>query len=182
MYDLTFMEIGIVIAGNTVLVGLLQSPFGKLADRWPKVPMIIAGNLIGACALIAMPVAGGFWGLLAASVLIGTGSAMAIAAAVAIAVKVGKANKLMSSTMSLFGMSMSIGMMVSPLYTGAVLDTAGLEWIFPATGGLVLLGTCVVFALLGKYRDDSLPSAIASPEAVSEKNGDSPVALGETRA
>ncbi len=171
-YGLSFKEIGIVFACKTFLVGVLQSPFERLADRWPKVPLIVFGNLIAALALILLPVAGGFWGMLPLSALIGIGSAIAIASAVAITVQQGKKNKLMSSTMGLFGFSMSVGMLASPLFSGTVHDSAGLFWVFPACGGLVIVGTGVVAWLLGSQKSLSArapePAPVGGPEIVAE--------------
>ncbi len=150
-FGLSPTETGLVIAANTVVVGLLQPRFGKMSDRRSKVHMIIYGNLIASVALIFLAFTGSFIPMILCSLVIGVSSAMAIAAAQAIGVQIGKSTGLMSSTMSLFAMSMSFGLSFSPLLSGAIMDAYDLIFVFPVCGFIVLFGTCVIFVLIKDY-------------------------------
>ena len=65
-------------------------------------------------------------------------------AASAIAVKIGKTEGI-SSTMGLFTMAMSIGMVVAPISSGAIMDFSGINAAFWFMGTIALVGTVLFY-------------------------------------
>ena len=138
------LDIGTLLSTNTILVGLLQRPFGRLADRHSKLFLIIAGSLIAAGTLFFVPLAPDFGTLFLLTTLMGMGSALSMPAASAIAVKIGKTEGI-SSTMGLFTMAMSIGMVVAPISSGAIMDFSGINAAFWFMGTIALVGTVLFY-------------------------------------
>jgi MFS family permease len=144
---LSAFEIGILISANTILVGILQRPFGKIADRYNKVLLIFFGNLIACMSLLFIPVSSNFLALFFTGVVMGVGSSISMPAATAIAVRVGKKSG-MASVMGLFNMAMGIGMIVAPFISGVVMDTLNLNAVFYFMGLFSILGTFVFYMFL----------------------------------
>jgi MFS family permease len=136
-------EVGILLSANIFLTGLLQRPFGKLADRWNKFWMVLMGSLISALGLILVPFTHNFTELFVTGILVGIGGAIAMPAATAIAVLVGQATG-MGTSMGIFNTAMSLGMVFSPILLGTIMDAFGLPFIF-YFAGLVGLLSCLVF-------------------------------------
>jgi len=156
LYHMSTTEVGIILACNTVLVGLLQTPFGRLADRFNNVSLVMYGNFIAAGALILLPVTGGLWGMIAAASVLGIGSALSISSAMAMTLRMGKDVNMIGSSMSMFAMAMSVGLVFSPLVAGEVNDSAlGIVFVFPINGTIAVLGTIVVYFLIRNYRPAS---------------------------
>ncbi len=137
-------QIGTLISMNVFLTALMQRPFGKLADKYNKVLLILSGSSIGALTLLGIPFAKNFGALLIVSSLMGIGGAMAMPAASAITVKVGQ-NVGMGASMGLFNTAMSFGMILAPLISGVVMDTLGLTSIFYVAGFISLWGTFIFY-------------------------------------
>lgn len=144
---LSAFEIGILISVNTLLVGIFQKPFGKVADKYNKVLLIFFGNLIACMSLLLIPISPNFLGLFLVGIIMGVGSSISMPAATAIAVRVGKESG-MGSVMGLFNMAMGIGMIVAPFISGAVMDTLSLNAVFYSMGAISILGTFVFYWFL----------------------------------
>ncbi len=136
-------EVGILLSANIFITGLLQTPFGKLADKWNKFWMVLTGSLISALGLIFVPLSHNFTELFVAGILVGIGGAIAMPAATAIAVLVGQSTG-MGTSMGIFNTAMSLGMVFSPIFLGIIMDTFGLHFIF-YFAALVGLLSCLVF-------------------------------------
>ncbi|MBW2092848.1 MAG: MFS transporter, partial [Deltaproteobacteria bacterium] len=61
---LSASQIGLMVAAPILLMALLQSPFGVLSDRSNKFYLVLSGSVIGALALILIPLSNGFWQLM----------------------------------------------------------------------------------------------------------------------
>ena len=135
-------HIGIIISVGIFLAGILQIPFGKFADRLDRVGKLIqisTGTAVGMLALVAMPFCPDFTALLAAGCLMGMGAAISMPALTSISVGIGhKAG--MGSWMGIFYAAMSIGLVVTPLISGIVMDHLGIEAVFYVLALLVLFG------------------------------------------
>ena len=151
MMGISSLRIGIILSLNIVLMALLQRPFGKLADRRSKTPLIISGSCLAALALFLMPFASGFYSLLFLSMIMGIGGAISIPAATAITAILG--NKYgMGGIMGVFNTGMSVGMVLSPVLSGVVMDTLGLNYVFYIGGVASMLGMVIFYHYLNKYR------------------------------
>jgi DHA1 family multidrug resistance protein-like MFS transporter len=149
LMEISSSRIGIILSLNIVLLALLQRPFGKLADRRTKTPLIISGSILAALALFLMPFASGFYSLLFLSLVMGIGSAISIPAATAITVILGKKYG-MGGIMGIFNTGMSVGMVLSPVLSGVVMDTLGLNYVFYIGGVASMLGVVTFYYYLNK--------------------------------
>ncbi|HHJ11197.1 MAG TPA: MFS transporter, partial [Bacteroidetes bacterium] len=132
--DITASQIGIIISVNLFLTALLQGYFGKLADRYSKILLIILGSGISAAALLFIPlIAHNFRSLLIIDMFMGIGGAISMPSASAITVIAGKRYG-MGASMGVFNTAMSVGMILAPLLSGMVMDTLGLIYIFYVAG------------------------------------------------
>jgi len=75
-YGLSYLQIGLLTLGQQITACVLQPVFGLYGDLRPK-PYFLAVSMIIVTAGVAMlALATGFWPLLAAAVVVGTGSAL----------------------------------------------------------------------------------------------------------
>jgi DHA1 family multidrug resistance protein-like MFS transporter len=142
----TFIEIGIVIAARTIVNAGLQLPFGKLADRYNKVVLIITGCFVISAGVFLMPFAADFLQLVWLSVLIGMGEALIWPTLGAIAVEEGHQYG-QGSMMGVFNMAMSLGVLIGSLVAGSFMDLIGLQYGF-YTVSVILAVTAVAGGLL----------------------------------
>jgi len=142
----TGIEIGIVISARTIVTAGLQFPFGKLADRYNKVVLILTGCLVISAGVFLMPFAADFLQLVWLSVLIGMGEALIWPTLGAIAVEEGHQYG-QGSMMGVFNMAMSLGILIGSLVAGSVMDLIGLEYAFYITS-IILAASAVAGSLL----------------------------------
>ena len=141
-------QIGILITSNVLLSSVMMIPFGRVADRVNKRGMIIVSGLLTAASLAVMPFAGGFWPLLALNLFTGIVGAAEFPPSSALIIAEGRRFG-MGSTVAVMTMSTSAGMVVGPLMGGAILDAVGINYVFYAAGGLMILGL-VLFSGLSR--------------------------------
>ena len=160
----TGIEIGIVIAARTIVTAGLQFPFGKLADRYNKVVLILTGCLIISAGVFLMPFAADFLQLVWLSALIGLGEALIWPTLGAIAVEEGHQYG-QGSMMGVFNMAMSLGVLIGSLVAGSLMDLIGLEYAFYVTA-IILAASAVAGGLLIARRGPT------QKEGVSTDSGD----------
>jgi MFS family permease len=161
----TGVEIGIVISARTIVTAGLQFPFGKIADRYNKVVLILAGCLVISVGVFLMPLAADFLQLVWLSVLIGVGEALIWPTLGAIAVEEGHRYG-QGSMMGVFNMAMSGGILIGSLVAGSFMDLIGLEYVF-YTVSVILAVSAVAGGLLIARRGPT------RKEGVSTDSGDS---------
>ncbi len=132
-------QVGIILTTNIFFMALLQGVFGRLADKYNKFYLVIAGAPLAATSLILTPVAKNFISLLILALLMGLGGALSMPAATAINVKIGKKYG-MGASMGIFNMAMSLGMILAPMISGAVMDLWGVKYIFIVAGLISFAG------------------------------------------
>lgn len=142
--DITSSQVGIIISFHIFLIALLQNPFGRLADRYNKLFLVLIGSSVGALALLITPIARNFWQLFFISSIMGLGGATSMPSASAITVEVGQ-RLGMGVSMGLFNTAMSAGMIAAPLIAGVVMDILGVKSVFFVAGVISLLGTFVFY-------------------------------------
>lgn len=121
--------IGAAITVNLLLIGLIQWPAGKLADRGNRVLISSASLAMAAGTLFALTWAGDFWqmgGIIIANALF---TGCAIPAMYAIAVDEGREHG-MAHAMSAMSMVNNIGFITGAIAGGILVDTIGLQLLF----------------------------------------------------
>ncbi len=137
---LSSSRIGILISLNILIATLLQTPFGKLADRIPKGWFVSIGGIMAAAALILIPFTRNFTEIFWVNFLLGISGGIAMPALTALVVEEGKKIGEMGSMMSLFVLFHSIGMIIGPIFAGFTSETLSLTATFVGGGFIGLLG------------------------------------------
>lgn len=138
---------GILLTVHIFLIGVLQIPFGKLADNYNKYVLSLLGSIIASVGLLLMALAQNFEQLLLIAAVIAIGSALSIPAASAILVKkVGKKTG-MGAQVGLFNTAMSLGIISGSLIFGATYQGLGVGYLF-LVGGILSVCANLPFYLL----------------------------------
>ncbi len=150
--QLSSSQVGIILGSNIFLIALLQRVCGDLADRLNPTHMIIVGTFISGLAVAGMPFVEGFGFILGLNILMGIGNGIAMPAGFVITGQLGK-EMGMGSIMGITDAGWSLGMIVSPILSGIIMDTLGLPSIFMAGGFLIMIGTVLISFFLKDYGD-----------------------------
>lgn len=159
-------EIGIVLSAYMFAEGLLQIPFGYLADRYPRVRQIVVGSVFAPLVLLAIPFVRSTWGVVALTVAMGAFSALGRASLVAIRTELGRTHG-MGTLAGVQGSAFAVGQMLGPLVSGAVVDAAGLGAVFPFGSFVGCVGTVLVIVWIRRWmrRDESAAAMTRSAQA-----------------
>ena len=158
--------VGIVISCRALLNGVLQYPYGWLADRMNRVFLVVVGASITAVGTFAIPWMPSFVPLLLLFSLTALFESIAVPAATAIAVDRGRVLG-MGAAMGLFNMAMAIGLLVGSLAGGVVQSSLGLDSVFRYAAGIAVVGTIVFFVLM--RRAERTGTAVSAPLAEREE-------------
>ncbi len=150
-------SIGTVVSVYMLGGGLLQIPFGYLADRYPRLPQIVLGSTFAPLVLFAVPFVRHFWVIILITFAMGAFSALSRASIIAIRTELGRTHG-MGTLAGLHGGSFAAGQMVGPLVSGVVADFLGLGAVFPVGGGIGLLGTGLVMVWLRRWKKSHVPT------------------------
>ena len=131
--------VGILLAVNILLMSLLGIPSGRIADRLSRRFLVVVGCLVSSMFLVTVPLGNTFGLLLVLAILGSVGSAIAIPAASALVVEQGKKYG-MGSSIALFSMAFSIGMVVGPITGGVIADFTGINSAFYFGAVITLVG------------------------------------------
>lgn len=148
-FGISAAEIGFLISLNILLTGALQYLFGKMADRFSRVLLILIGGLINAVALLLLPIGDSLFAFIFISLMIGIGAGAAFPAAGAIATELGRSYG-MGNIMGFFNMGMSLGMVVGPIVSGWILNLFGMPYVFVFAGIIEVAGTSTSAVLLSR--------------------------------
>ena len=155
--NLTSSQVGFILGVNIFLIAFLQRLCGGLADRINPLYMIITGSLISGIAVWGIPLGEGFVTVLACNILMGIGNGISMPGGLVLTGRVGKSLG-MGSTMGLTDTGWSLGMIVSPILSGVIMDSLGLTSIFVAGGMLIIIGTALIAVILKGYGQEVPPS------------------------
>lgn len=144
---LTSSQVGIILGVNIFLIAVLQRACAGIADRNDPRLIIILGTVVSGIAVFAMPYAKTFGLILLLNIIMGAGNGIATPAGFVLTGRVGR-KMGMGAIMGLTDAGWSLGMIISPVFSGIVLDSLGLASIFSIGGILILIGSMVIFAFL----------------------------------
>ena len=142
-------HIGIIISAAIFVAGLLQIPFGRVADHHDRLGKLLqcsAGVSVSMMALFALPLCPDFKALLLSGCIIGFGAAISAPALSSLFVGMGK-KAGMGSWMGIFFATMSVGLVIAPLIAGIIMDRLGIDSVFYLFGIFGFLGLllCVYY-------------------------------------
>jgi MFS family permease len=157
--QITSSQVGIILGVNIFLIAFMQRLCGGLADRINPLYMIIAGSLISGFAVCGIPLGQGFVLVLSCSILMGIGNGISMPGGLVLTGRVGKSLG-MGATMGLTDTGWSLGMIVSPILSGVIMDSLGLTKIFYAGGILIIIGTVLIAVILNGYSQVATPSTV----------------------
>ncbi|MCL7489825.1 MAG: MFS transporter [Desulfobulbaceae bacterium] len=140
-------QIGAVIACRTLVNALLQTPCGRMADRFDKVTMLRGGCLVISGVICMVPMVANFWWLLALFVLLGVGEAVIWPVLGALATQDGRYYG-QGTMMGVFSLAMSTGVFLGAIGAGLSMDRFGLKWSFINIGIIVLALTMIAAWLI----------------------------------
>jgi MFS family permease len=161
-------SIGTVLSVYMLGGGLLQIPFGFLADRYPRFPQIVLGSTLPPLLLLAIPFvhkmwmvilitfAHKMWMVILITFAMGAFSALSRASILAIRTDLGRRHG-MGTLAGLQGGAFAVGQMVGPLAYGAVADLVGLAAVFPFGSAVGLVGTGFVIGWFRRWERAGKP-------------------------
>jgi len=139
--------IGVLIATNILLAGLLQIPFGRLADRVSKPLLMGLGIVASAAVIFAIPYCTTIGSLFILQAATGVAGALGFPAGLAMATQCGRRFNGMGTMMAIYNTGMSIGLILGPLGGGLVEGMFGLDNVFRG-GSLVVAAGFVAFVVV----------------------------------
>jgi len=138
--------VGLILSIGIFTNAFLQTPMGYIADRYDKNLLIILGGIIGSAGYFTIIYTGNATELLISRLIISFGGALSIPALTSIAAEEGK--KLgAGSTMGVFSTSMSLGQIVGPVLSGALLDMYGMGAVYNLSGLVGLISVAAFYIL-----------------------------------
>jgi len=75
-FDVSFAELGLVMAVMSATAALLQTPMGFLVDRYGARPFLVGGTLLMTLSIAAMGFATAYWQLVVLALLSGVGNSV----------------------------------------------------------------------------------------------------------
>lgn len=146
-HRINLTQIGVLISSTILLNSILQYPFGKLADRYDKKRLLLLGSGISVFMLFLIPLGHTFTKLFLIALALGVGGGISMPAGTSLAAIVGKKKSGMGSTMGIYSMAMSAGLIFGPLTGGVIQGFWGINLVF-ILGGLISIFGIISFYLL----------------------------------
>ncbi len=142
------LQIGLVIACRTLVNAVLQVPAGKVADRYDKLFLLVAGCICLSSSIMMIPFMGSFVMFLLLYCLLGLGEAIIWPVLGAYASIEGRKRYGHGTMMGVFSLSMSCGILVGAMLAGFSMDTWGIEFAYFVTASTVLIGVVAAATLI----------------------------------
>lgn len=136
-------RIGILKAVYPAAWGLLQVATGPLSDKWGRKGLIVAGMWFQAAALLVTALTGDFRLWLAASLLLGLGTAMVYPSLIA-AVSDASHPSWRARSLSVYRFWRDLGYAIGALSAGLIADFFGFAWAIGSVAALTFLSGVVV--------------------------------------
>lgn len=137
------LEIGLVLSARSFLGGALQSPAGRLADRYSRTALAAGGTAIIGSLMFGVAGAESYAVILLLFALLGVFDSVSFPAATALAVDEGR-QLGMGSTMGVLQMSQFLGMLVGTVGGGGIVGAFGIRSAFVFAGAVTMAGALTV--------------------------------------
>ena len=146
--------IGLVYSLATVVDIALFYPSGVLADRFGRKWSAVPSMVLYALGLALLPLASGFWSLLAIAMLLGFANGIGTGVVMIIGADLARVSGRHGQFLGLWRLIGDVGIGGAPLLVGTVVKAAGLAAASVTVAGLGLVGTLVMaFAVAETLRD-----------------------------
>lgn len=152
---MTSSQVGVILAANIFIIAFLQRVCGTLADRVNPKYLVILGTFASGMTVFGMPFVEGFVMILLLNILMGMANGFALPGGLVIIGKLGRTMG-MASLMTITDAAWSLGMIVSPILSGIILDVFGLSYVFIIGSLLILTGSAVVTLFLRDYQPEQV--------------------------
>jgi len=149
--NLTSTQVGVILTANIFLIAFLQRSSGRLSDRVNPKYLVIIGTLASGLTVFGMPFVDGFLMILLLNILMGVANGISLPGGLVIIGRLGRTMG-MASLMSMTDAAWSLGMIVSPILSGIILDVWGLSQVFVIGSVLILAGGVAVASFLKGYQ------------------------------
>jgi MFS family permease len=146
-FGLGVERIGVLKAVYPAVWGVLQTLTGPLSDRWGRKGLIVAGMWVQAAGLFLTAATHRFGWWLAASVLLGIGTAMVYPTLIA-SVSDASHPAWRARSLSVYRFWRDMGYAVGALGAGVLADLFGAAWAIGATGALTFASGVMVAAVM----------------------------------
>jgi len=143
------LQIGLVIAGRTLFNAVLQVPAGKVADKYNKLILLVAGCICLSASIFAVPFMKGFTAMLILYCLLGMGEAIIWPVLGAYASQDGRERYGHGTMMGVFSLAMSGGVFCGAMLAGFAMDSWGINWAYFVTAATVLVITLGAACMIG---------------------------------
>ncbi len=149
--DSSGVQIGMIIACRTLVNAVLQIPFGKIADEFNKLLLLLTGSLmLGFCSL-SIPLVQSFGSMAVVYSIMGTAEAAIWAVLGAYASLEAKEHYGHGTMMGVFSLAMSAGVFTGAVVAGVSMDGWGIDRAYQVTGTAVLLLSLLAALMIGRY-------------------------------
>ncbi len=144
----TGLQVGMVIACRTLTNAVLQVPFGKFADKYNKLVLLLAGVMCMSLAVLAIPSMENVVSMTILYIILGIGEAVIWPVLGAYATEEGREHYGQGTMMGMFSFTMSAGVLTGAVLAGISMDVVGIEWAYYTCGVMVLLLTLVAAKMI----------------------------------
>ncbi|MEA3489646.1 MAG: MFS transporter [Candidatus Omnitrophota bacterium] len=130
------MHIGFIISVSIFIAGLLQIPFGRIADRHSRLGKLLQcsiGISVSMIAILVLPLCPDFRALFLTGCFMGAGIAITAPALSSFSVGIGQKGG-MGTWMGIFWATMSAGLVTAPIAAGIIMDRFGVDPVFYSFG------------------------------------------------
>ena len=139
--------IGLAYSLGTVVDIAMFYPSGVLADRWGRKWSAVPSMTLYAIGLALLPLAGGFYSLVAVAVLLGFANGIGTGVVMIIGADPARMSLQQGQFLGLWRLIGDVGISLAPLLAGVLVDAAGLAVTSVAVAGIGLAGTAVMALL-----------------------------------
>jgi MFS family permease len=150
--------VGLVYSLASVVDIALFYPSGVLADRWGRKWSAVPSMALYATGLAVLPLASGFYSLLAAAVVLGLANGIGTGVVMIIGADLARASQQYGQFLGLWRLIGDVGISLAPLLTGTIVSAAGLAAASLTVAGIGVVGATVMGLLVTEtLRRDHAP-------------------------
>lgn len=150
-FGLSVERIGILKAVYPMVWGIFQIVTGPLSDKWGRKGLVVGGMWVQAAGLLLTALTGEFMWWLAASIMLGLGTAMVYPSLIA-AVSDASHPSWRARSLSVYRFWRDLGYAIGALSAGLIADQFGFQYAILAIAGLTFLSGVVAAWLMNDRR------------------------------